>query len=85
MITPTIHMNGDTAKTLIEQWKAVYTASNALLEALRAARPNGRNFYPQGERAIFIAQDEHRRREKAVLSIAADACEMLKAIRAQDK
>jgi hypothetical protein len=85
MITPTIHMNGDTAKTLTGQWKAVYTASNALLEALRLARPHGRNFYPQGEQAISIAQNEHQQREQAVLTIVEDIGKMMKAIRAQSK
>jgi hypothetical protein len=49
------------------------------------SRPNGRNFYPQNERAIFIAQDEHRRREQAVLTIVGDATKMLQAIQAQGK
>jgi hypothetical protein len=59
---PTIHMNGDKKETLLDGYVAAIRAVRAAKEAIAAACPNGRNFYPQGDGAINQAVEEHRHR-----------------------
>lgn len=66
---PTVHMNGDTRQSLIDQNMAVYYAADKLLTALDGASPNGRNFYTQGPKAFSDAQTEHTARWVAVNKI----------------
>lgn len=58
-MTPTIHLNGTAAQTLIEQTEAVLDAAHALKSALYDAQPNARDFYPQGEGAYQAARRKH--------------------------
>jgi len=67
MIFPTIHMNGTSAKSLIDQNRAAWNALRAAVEALDAAAPNGRDYYPQGDYAIGEAMHEHTERVKPLL------------------
>lgn len=65
-MVPTIHMNGTSKESLIDGYAAAANALRSALEALAACRPNGRDFYPQGEGAINVAQQEHDAREETV-------------------
>ena len=59
MMLPTIHFNGTSKEALLEGY---CEAINAIVEAgrkLAAAAPNGRDYYPQGPKAIQTALDEH--------------------------
>ena len=55
---PTIHLNGTGAKSLVDEYHAVYQAIDKASEALVAATCNARDFYPQGDTAWQQAQDE---------------------------
>ncbi len=55
---PTIHLNGTGAKSLVDEYHAVYQAIDKASEALVAATCNARDFYPQGDAAWQQARDE---------------------------
>lgn len=59
MTTPTIHLNGDSAETLVKGYTEAYRAVQAAIDALQKTAPNGRNYYPQGAQALDKAQIEH--------------------------
>lgn len=44
------------------QYQAACCALDAALEAVQAAAPNGRDYYPQGDGALQQAQHEHHTR-----------------------
>ena len=55
---PTIHLNGTGAKSLADEYHAVYQALDRASDALEAATCNARDFYPQGGDAWQQARDE---------------------------
>jgi hypothetical protein len=57
---PSVHLNGTAGDDLLDQQLAAMRALRSAHEALRAAAPNGRDFYPQGPEAFSAAQDDHR-------------------------
>ena len=62
---PIIHLNGDRAETLLAQLEAVYSALSDVLEAMRKAGPNGRNYYPEAG-LLEKAVEQHQRRMKVI-------------------
>ena len=62
MKTPTVHLNGSSREALETQFRDVVSALQSLIEAMVEARPNGRDYYPQGDAAFQEAQVEHARR-----------------------
>lgn len=61
MLIPTVHLNGTSGQDLLEQQQAVLDALRAVREAMVAAMPNGRDYYPQGEDAIGEAREAFRK------------------------
>ena len=55
---PTIHLNGTGAKSLADEYHAVYQALDRASDALEAATCNARDFYPQGDAAWQQAREE---------------------------
>ena len=55
---PTIHLNGTGAKSLADEYHAVYQAIEQAADALQAATCNARDFYPQGDAAWQQAREE---------------------------
>ena len=55
---PTIHLNGTGAKSLADEYHAVYQAIDRVSDALQAATCNSRDFYPQGDAAWQQAREE---------------------------
>ena len=55
---PTIHSNGTGAKSLADEYHAVYRAIDRANDALQAATCNARDFYPQGDAAWQQAREE---------------------------
>lgn len=55
---PTIHLNGTGAKSLADEYLAVYRAIGQASDALAAATCNARDFYPQEPGAWQRARDE---------------------------
>ena len=69
MMIPTIHLNGTSRETLLEQ---VCDAANAIRDAqrvLQEAAPNGRDYYPLGPDAIGMAIAEHDQRQLKLQSV----------------
>jgi hypothetical protein len=58
---PTIHLNGNSADSLIDEWQSAYSAIGEAQRALQETAPNMRNFYVQkdGEANFKKARDEH--------------------------
>jgi len=46
IVVPVVHMNGTAKSDLIEQQSEVYLQLSNVLDAMRAAAPNGRDYYP---------------------------------------
>lgn len=58
MLTPTIHLNGDTQEWLLDRaTDALHSLRTARDEMLKLG-PNGRNFYPQGAGVVQDAIKE---------------------------
>jgi hypothetical protein len=72
LITPTIHLNGTSREALAEQYANIMTAANALLDAIRAAAPNDRDYYPQGPLAGSRARGAMCARELEVIKLLVD-------------
>ena len=76
MTKPTIHMNGTSAKDLLEQYRTAMEALSAAGDALAKCGPNGRDYYPQGPDAIGTAMDEHRSRRLRLEAIYDEITEL---------
>ena len=66
---PTIHLNGTDRETLLEGYMTALTALRKAERAVQATGPNGRDYYPQGEGAIRVAQEEHANRLRAIATV----------------
>ena len=84
-LAPHVHMNGTSKRELIDQQIAIMHAADALLTALRAANPNGRDYYPLGDEALVRAAAEHKARVAQVQDLRADAEALALAIQAQGR
>lgn len=67
---PTIHLNGTGAKSLENEYLAVYQATDALFQKLAVATCHPRDFYPQGDGAWEEARRERGHMLSLVESIA---------------
>ena len=72
MILPTIHLNGTSAKALLEQTTVACDDAHNLLKALAEAAPNERDYYPQGDSAFEEARREYEARVEAVRGVLRD-------------
>ena len=59
MIFPTLHMNGTSKNQLLDDYCDMGHALNAAMEKMINNGPNGRDYYPQGDKAFSIARQEH--------------------------
>lgn len=62
MMLPTIHLNGTSPEELRDQLSRAERAADALREALMGMAPHGRDYYPQGDDAVYVAVIEHGER-----------------------
>lgn len=81
MILPTVHLNGTSRGELHDQWLGVLRELRSVREFLVAARPHGRDYYPQDTpqtgSTYNLAADEHVLRLEAVDKLIKDAYIML--------
>lgn len=70
MMIPTIHMNGTSKESLLDDACNVMSAIAKAIDVACAAAPNARDYYTQGPEAFGKARDEHDSR-----------CERLDAVR----
>ena len=69
LMVPTTHLNGTSKQSLLD---AISNAVHALHEAGSAVAqtcPNGRDYYPQGDKVIFVALDQHEARMKKLREV----------------
>jgi hypothetical protein len=69
MMLPTIHMNGTSARALLEGYCDAISAIHDALDALARAAPNGRDYYPQGPDTCALADAEHDARKRALVGV----------------
>lgn len=69
LILPTIHLNGSSAKRLIEQVEEARHTLRQAIEAVQNMDVNDRDYYPQGPDAGPAARDQHRLRQARLLSV----------------
>ena len=69
---PLVHLNGSSAESLIEANIAAAKAVRRAITALSEAYPNGRDFYPRGDDAIYVAMKEHGSRLDRLISVASE-------------
>lgn len=80
MLIPTIHTNGTSRDDLVDQQTTAGSALRRALECMQAAAPNGRDFYPQGDGALKLAQAEHGARIERVRSVLREVEQIAEAI-----
>ena len=61
VITPIVHLNGDTYSTLSTNLERVYDALREAEKALQQAAPNSRNFYVEPGRFEQALHQHHER------------------------
>ena len=59
MMVPTIHMNGTSKESLLDDACNVMNAIYKAIDVACAAAPNARDYYTQGNEAYSKARDEH--------------------------
>jgi len=72
LLAPSVHLNGTSKQELVEQRLAVMEAARALLQAMKGASPNGRDYYPQGDGAYKRAATAWNERREMVLRLLSD-------------
>jgi hypothetical protein len=80
MMIPTIHLSGTSADELFRQVAEAGGALRRALDAMTAAEPHGRDYYPQGPAALPAALREHRNRIELVRAILAEYQQLAEAI-----
>lgn len=70
MITPpTIHLNGTSAESLLEDALDVMRKISELLDAMQKGAPNARDYYVQGPDAFGKARAEHQWRMEQIQGV----------------
>lgn len=69
---PTIHLNGTSREALYESACDALGALRTAIKAVEATAPNGRDYYPQGDRAILRANYEHAERVRRLREIVTE-------------
>lgn len=72
IMLPMVHLNGTSRKELYSQYRAAHDAVYKAIDAVLAAAPNGRDYYPIGPDAINKASAEHRARVVAMEAVKAE-------------
>lgn len=77
---PTIHLNGTSKESLLEDLEKAYVALTAAIKAMCNACPNGRDYYPQGPEALERAQKEHYSRLDRVNEVQKELADLAEGI-----
>lgn len=80
MMIPTLHLNGTSKGTLIDELCEASHALNVAYAAMKRCGPNGRDYYLQGPEAINVATDEHSDRLRRLDAIKHEIDELTLAI-----
>lgn len=80
MMTPSIHLNGTSGDELLAQATDAGAALRRAIDAMQAAAPNARDYYPQGDAAFEVARKEHLSRLERVSSVLVEYEQLAEAI-----
>lgn len=69
IITPLVHLNGTSAESLYNGYRAAWDALQAAVLATAATAPNARDYYCQSDRAYTMARAEHDKRMSALSTV----------------
>ena len=81
---PTIHLNGSSKQTLMDDLLAAHKAIEVAIDKMRACAPNGRDYYIKGEGVIMKAQDEHWERCRKLQEVCDELMEIAVGIDQQE-
>jgi len=70
MATPTIHINGTPGADLFNQYTQAFMAVEAAIDAVTAASPHMRDYYPQAPEEWAEARTDHEDRLRDLNRIA---------------
>ena len=70
MTFPTLHLNGTSARDLLEGWERAHAALREAMQALAQTAPNGRDFYVQAAGAFQVAVAEHEDRMRRLHEVS---------------
>lgn len=84
-ITPLVHLGGTSREELRQQYERLEEALRGANEAIQAATPNGRDYYPHGPDALRQAIEEHNQRARWILSAWGEVIEILRAINEEER
>ena len=85
MTTPTIHLNGTSAKALQDGYEKANVALGEAMAAVVETAPNARDYYVQGPDAYRTAQAEHDARMAALITICTDMAALASAVYDQEQ
>lgn len=77
---PTVHLNGTSRESLLEQLVDVNHALDVTMTALAKASPHGRDYYPQGDGALRKATREHESRCERIRSVQREIVQIAEAL-----
>ena len=83
MQVPLVHLNGTSKDALVRQNVEARTAVRKAMEALIRAAPHGRDFYPLGNEAWCVAQDEFNSRLARLREVFSELEELVEHIEVQ--
>lgn len=83
MKIPTIHLNGTSAQSLMDDLENAHEKIREAIQALSQCAPNGRDYYVQESGALVVAQEEHQARMSKLVSIKAELEALAEGIDAQ--
>lgn len=82
---PTIHMNGTSAKSLLDDLMRAYNAVGEAQEAMRAVTPNNRDYYILGDEACREAREQHQVRVMKLADVREDLEKIIIGIQDQER
>ena len=74
---PTIHFNGTSAQSLLENYTNVLEKVRELGLSMTKIYPHGRDYYPQGQLAILMAMDEWKNMNSTISGLESEMIEMV--------
>lgn len=77
---PTIHMNGTSGEELISQLTYALRAVSMAREAVAAASPNARDYYPKGPESYSLAVQQAVAREQKLREVGDELSQLLEAV-----
>lgn len=73
---PVVHLNGTSAESLSEQFRAAKTALEYALEACSKAAPHGRDYYPSGSGSYTRATKQYIARQQKLVDVLQEVTEI---------